>query len=306
MTTASPPGILVPTDFSRHAEHALRYAACLARRLGATLHLLHVVALHGLEAPREQDDFPDLEPILAAADRGARERLDAGASAHGDAADVTVRHKVVRGVNASEAIVDYARDENLDLIVIAMRSGSKLARLVLGSVTERVLRFAPCPVLVVQPGDRDFIDPETLDVRLETVVIGDDLSDKVRAGLRFAARWLEPPRPQVHLLHAVELELPAPYLMGGVSSVFALDPELRGRVTQELNRRAAEAFGDGWALRTEVREGRAHTVVPAYAAEIEADLIVVVGESRIEIEERVLGGTVERISRHAPCPLLVV
>ncbi|MCP4898003.1 MAG: universal stress protein [bacterium] len=305
MDATRPLNILVPTDFSADSEHALRYAASLGERFGANLHLLHVITLHKFEGPMDAKDLPGMEPLLQAADTAARTQLDAGAT-HGGEAEARVVKVVERGVNAWDPIIEYARREPIDLVVIARRSGSALSRFLLGSVTERVLRFAPCPVLLVEKGDRDFVDPKTMATRLEKVVVGDDLTDKTSAAMRTAATWLTPYRPEMHLVHAIEIEVPAPYVMGGVKSVFTLDPTLKDRVTSLLQSRSSEAIPDGWSIVTGVREGKAHKVLSDYAADVKADLLVVAGESRIDLAERVLGGAVERIARHAPCPMLMI
>ena len=305
MNESNAPHILVPTDFSEYSDHALRYAASLGERFGATLHLLHVVTVHGYKGQRQVADIPDMTPLLEAADRAARAHLDAGA-VHGGEAEATVVKAVERGVNAWNPILEYAGQQPIDLIVMAMHSGSRLARFLVGSVTERVLRFAPCPVLVIEKGDRDFVDPATMTVRLNRVVVADDLTDKTPAALEYAVTWLAPYAPEVHLVHAVEIEVPAPYAWAGVSSVFTLDSELKGRIDGMVRERASAVIPDSWTVKTGVIEGRPHTAVPEYAARVEADLMVLAGESRTDLGERVMGGTVERMARHAPCPMLVV
>ncbi len=305
MNLGNAPNILIPTDFSEHSGHALRYAASLGERFGATLHMLHVLTLHGLEGALEADQLPNLDPLLDAADRAARTQLDAGAL-HGGEAEAKVVKAVVRGVNAWDEILDYARQKSIDLIVMAKHSGSGLSSFLLGSVTERVLRFAPCPVLVVKKGDRDFVDPATMGVRLEKVVVADDLTEKIPAALKYAVDWLDPYRPEIHLAHAIEIEVPVPYIQAGVTSVFQLDPELRGRLLAIQRDRDCDLIPEGWTVVTEHCEGKPFRVVPEYAAKIKADLMVVAGETRIDLGERILGGTVERIARHTPCPMLVV
>jgi len=305
MNETSAPHILVPTDFSAGSEHALRYAASLGERFGATLHLLHVLTVHGLEGALDEDDLPDMSPMLEAADRAARQRLDAGA-VHGGDAEATVVKKLTRGIDPSEQILEYCEKQPISMIVMGMRGGSGLARFVLGSVTERVLRFASCPVLVVEKGDRDFVDPETMAVSLRRVVVADDLTDKTVKSLESAMRWLEPYRPQVDLVHAVEIEVPAPYAMAGVTSVFKIDRDLRTRVAKMVRERIVGIIPEDWTVHIEIGEGKAHKVVPDYAASVGAKLLVVASESHIDLGERVLGGTVERIARHAPCPMLVI
>ena len=213
------PRFLVPTDFSEHSEHALRYAASLGERFGATLHVMHVICPHTYDGAVDPSTLPDMGEMLEAADRAARSQLDAGAI-HGGEAEARVVKVVERGVNPWEPILEYANIESMNMIVMAMRSGSRLSRFMLGSVTERVLRFAPCPVLVIEKGDRDFIEPSTMAVHLEKVVVAHDLTDKTERTLEFAATWLQPYKPEIHLVHAVEIEVPAPYLMAGVRSVF--------------------------------------------------------------------------------------
>ena len=111
---------------------------------------------------------------------------------------------------------------------------------------------------------------------------------------------------ELHFTHAVEIEVPMPYVMAGVTSVFTLDPDLKRRLAKMVEERLSEVVPLGWKTVTELREGPPHKAVTAYAKEIDADLLVVAGETQIDLGERVLGGMVERIARHAPCPMLVI
>ncbi len=297
--------LVVPTDFSAHAEHALRYAASLGERFGATLHLVHALTLHGYDGPKDESSFPDLGPWLEQADKVARARLDAGALHHGGEAEATVFKKVVRGVDASHAILDYAQEVRAQLIVMATRGRGALSHLLLGSTTERVLRFTRCPVLVVEQGERDFVDPLTLVVQMRKVVVADDLSDTALRALQWAVDFLGPYAPEVHLVHVVDEVVPAFYAMAGIDSPFQLNPELRPRMQAHLGRRLEEAVPQSWARQAEVLEGKPHKALRAYAAEVEADLVVVGAETHIDLSERLAGGTTERIVRLAPCPVLV-
>ncbi len=296
--------ILVPTDFSPHAEHALLYAASLGERFGATIHLVHVTTLHSMERDDETGRFPDIEPFLDRADRAAREALDAGV-AHGGEAEATVVTEIVRSVNAYEAIIDYAADRDIDIIVIAMRGRSELAYLLLGSVSERVMRYAPCPVLVVERGDRDFVDPATGAVQLKRVVMAHDLSDHAQAALRYLVDQWGPYDPELHLVHALDVELPAAYVAAGIADDVQINPRIGDKITGALEERAGEVVPPEWTVRCAVRRGKPHRVVTAYAAEVEADLLAVGTDTRHDLGERLVGGTSVRIVRHAPCPTLI-
>lgn len=297
--------ILVPSDFSKHSEHALHYAASLGERFGATVHLLHVVTLHGLQGECGPEVFPDMASLLQRADSAAREKLDRGADESG-AAEVQVIKALTRSVNAFEAIVDYAKRKSVGLIIIATRGNTGLAHVLLGSVTERVVRYAPCPVLVVEEGDRDFVDPETGAVTIKRVVIADDFSDAAKHALERAVKFLAPYKPEIHLVHAVETEVPPVYALAGVESVFQLHPDLNRKLTSLLQERAKELIPEDWKVTSVINEGKPHRVVTEYTEGTKADLLVVAAETNIDIGERIMGGTTERIVRRAPCPILVI
>lgn len=296
--------ILVPTDFSPQADHALLYAASLAERFGASLHLLHVVTLGAVDHDDERGVFPELQPILDRADGAAREQLDKGAE-HGGAADVTVIQATERAVNAYEGIIQYAGEQPIDLLVIAMRSDSGVKRVLMGSVTERVIRYAPCPVLIVEKGDRDFVDPETGAVNPAKVVIAHDLRENAQLALAYAVDKLRPYQPEIHLVHAVVTEIPAAYQMAGVTKM-DVKAEKRDKLTAALDAEGRKVVPEDWTLVCHVAEGKASKVINEYAAAQQADLLVVGSETKRTLGERIQGGMSERFVRAAPCPTLIV
>jgi universal stress protein A len=142
--------ILVPSDFSECSDGALRYALALNETLGARLHLLHVV-----QDPYTQPWAPEaftapLGDMLNEWVEQARNRLsEAVPDAHRHSTLVTT----VVGTPAAE-IVRYAEDRTIDLIVIGTHGRGPIGHALLGSVTERVVRKAPCPVLTVRQTQR--------------------------------------------------------------------------------------------------------------------------------------------------------
>jgi nucleotide-binding universal stress UspA family protein len=140
--------ILAPTDFSHHAEAALRYACGLAARLGATLHLLHV--LPDVVVPVGPD------PSLISAyppeyyeetETRARETLQRSLDPTWERPSAV--EFVVRWGDPVDVIVAYAT-EKIDLIVIATHGRTGLSHVLLGSVAERIVRESPCPVLTIR------------------------------------------------------------------------------------------------------------------------------------------------------------
>jgi nucleotide-binding universal stress UspA family protein len=137
--------ILVATDFSETADAAWRLAADLARTHDADVVLLHA---HSEMPVYSETAFLDLEHVYEEQRRWARASLEERAAA-ANTAGLRVT-PLVRVGAAAEAIAGTAADERVDLVVVGTHGRGGLDRLLLGSVAERVVRQAPCPVLVVR------------------------------------------------------------------------------------------------------------------------------------------------------------
>jgi nucleotide-binding universal stress UspA family protein len=143
--------ILVPTDFSECSDAALRYGYALAEAFGATLHLLNVVQ-HPYSMPWAADGFTPIGDLLADWEAQAKARLAENVPA--GAAKTVVTTQVG---SPHPEIVRYARDHGIDLIVLGTHGRGPLGHMLLGSVAERVVRTAPCPVLTVRHPQHEFV-----------------------------------------------------------------------------------------------------------------------------------------------------
>jgi nucleotide-binding universal stress UspA family protein len=141
--------ILVPVDFSEHSDTALRYATLLAQRFGGSIELLHVVEDPFVSGAWSAEAFtPNIPELLDQVAADARVRLDAlGAGIANEGVALTTN--VVSG-RPAHAIVDRARSGACDLIVMGTHGRTGMSHLFLGSVAERVVRTAPCPVMTVR------------------------------------------------------------------------------------------------------------------------------------------------------------
>jgi universal stress protein A len=139
--------ILAPVDFSTHAKTALDEASSLAKSMGSQLCILHVYQNPAYVLPMSGYVGPTAE-IVANMRRQLSEELETLArDVRGQG--VGVETAVLEGV-AYSSIVDYAKEWRADLIVMGTHGRTGLAHALTGSVTERVVRFAPCPVLVTR------------------------------------------------------------------------------------------------------------------------------------------------------------
>jgi nucleotide-binding universal stress UspA family protein len=154
--------ILVPTDFGEAADAALTYGRELAARFGATLHLVHVSDDLRLSAFAEA--YGELvSQMQADIEEAAGKQLDERLI-DSDGSGPATRRAVLISISPVAAIVDYARDNGIDLIVIGTHGRGPVKHFVMGSVAERVVRNAPCPVLTVRHPEREFVRPDTLAV----------------------------------------------------------------------------------------------------------------------------------------------
>jgi nucleotide-binding universal stress UspA family protein len=149
--------ILVPTDFSECSRLALQYAAAFAVQFGSELHLLHVIDDYFTLAPEAQLMLPDRDQYLRDLQSAAKLELSRLRSA--EAAGVS---RVVDSAPVGHPfleIIRYAGEHSADLVVMGSHGRSGLSHALLGSVAERVVRKAGCPVLTVRLNQHGFVVP---------------------------------------------------------------------------------------------------------------------------------------------------
>jgi len=145
--TTLPRTILVAIDFSDHADHALDYAAGLAQRLDAKLHLVHAIAVPSLGVPELGVAYSSM--MMESTVKEAQDALAALAARYRDRSPIATTHLEVG--DARDVIDRVAETIGADLIVMGTHGRRGIRRALLGSVAEAIVRSAPCPVLVVRP-----------------------------------------------------------------------------------------------------------------------------------------------------------
>lgn len=149
--------ILVPIDFSEYGQQALRYGCALSERFGSDLHLLNVLEDYYPLVPEAGMMLGDKDQYLS----GLRASSERELAKYPDPAWLpggNVTRTVIVGTPFVE-IVRYAREHDIDLIVVGSHGRTGLAHALMGSVAERVVRKASCPVLTVRPGQHEFVMP---------------------------------------------------------------------------------------------------------------------------------------------------
>ncbi len=152
--------ILVATDFEEASDAALNYGRDLARTYGAKLHVLHV-AENLFARYRDDGSMVVLPQMQTDVENAARKRLE-GLVTDEDRTMLKARPVVLTALGTAEAIVEYAKAHTVDIIVMGTHGRRALAHLLMGSVAERVVRMAPCPVLTVRHPEHEFLVPDAL------------------------------------------------------------------------------------------------------------------------------------------------
>lgn len=146
--------ILVPVDFSDCSKKALQYAIPFARQFGADLKLLHVVEPYPAVPEMSPYDFDNIADGKA--------QLEALRQALGDAVPASTS---LRAGMPHMEIAEAAREFGIDLIILSTHGRKGLSRMVLGSTAEKVVRRAPCPVLIVRESEREFVPVNSIPPR---------------------------------------------------------------------------------------------------------------------------------------------
>ena len=283
--------ILCPTDFSDTSAHAVDHAVAFASYCKAGITALHVV---GLIEPWVEGEVETLRNQTAA--------FFAPARAKGIAVDV-----LVESDQPVHGILKRARDLPADLIVMGTHGTSGFEHLVLGSVAEKVLRKAPCPVLTVPPRTRGHAR-----IPFERLICAVDFSSASLGAVQFAVSLAESSGAQLMLLYSLEwpwTEPPAPAGDDLPRQQAVALAEFRNYSHAQAKARLESLIPDsipGLRVTTCVRDGKATDRILETAAQGPADLIVLGVGKRSAVDLAFLGSTANHVVRAAPCPVLTV
>jgi nucleotide-binding universal stress UspA family protein len=282
--------ILVPTDFSPPSDAALSYARLLARTFDASLYLLHVTGAH-MRSPRTAMNSRNRVPPAL---RELRDRLTA------DDRPPDVAILAVEAADPAGQIVRTARSMDASLIVMGTHGRGGIARVLMGSVAEKVVRTAPCPVFTTNAALR----APARGVR--RILAPTDFSAASDAALDCARRLAAGFGASMHLLHV----LPDVSASDGAGSeLFVTEaPEARSmRLIDARDRLQHRITADDRAtLRatSEVIFGSPAQIIVDYAADNQFDLIVMGTHGRTGMAHLLIGSVAERVVRTAGCPVL--
>jgi nucleotide-binding universal stress UspA family protein len=275
---------MVPVDFSEASKRAVNYGLGLALEFESRLLLAHIAGYDSAAYDKAKSDLLDLIPI------DCREKL--------------IFETIVKCGDVQAELLGILEDKNVDLVVMGSRGRSYFERMLLGSVTERLLRKLHIPILTVSHIDpaREIHIPGP--VPLKRILYATDLADGSEEGLEFSIKLARGLDASLLVAHVVQLTDGAFYGMETAAFIPEYADEIRTQAQERLNRFVALVSDGSVPIATLLADGVPYETIDRLALQYEADLIVINLQNKGRLERVVLGTTAERVIRTATVPVL--
>lgn len=292
--------ILCATDFSEDSDRSIHYGTALAQEFGARLYVCHVIDLSAVTIYGEFQ----IDPV----GQQARIKEDAGKRINRMLGDLPIDWKSVISVGQpAEEIGRIVEREHIDLVISATRGRSGLKRLILGSVTERLMRTLSCPLLVVHGSGRSTQEDSARILTLDKILIGCDFSSDSALALGYGLSLAQEFESELHLVHVIEPPVYPEFAKAGATATHGIqDHVLSDLLTQKLQKLVPEEVRNWCQLHTVLLEGSPYVELVAYADENSVDMIVLGMRGHGLVKSLLLGSTTDRVIRHTPRPVLTV
>jgi len=291
--------IICTTDFSDLSNRAIPFAVSLTKEFGAKLYFCHVIglpstAIYGeiLLDPTEQQEK---------AVRYAHEQL----ASLIDPQAVDWEAFIATGHTADE-ISRLAQEKSADLVIAATHGRSGLKRFLLGSVTERLMRILPCPLLVIPEPAADAPDLIDQPLRFQHILIGCDFSADANLAFQHGLSLAQEFQSELHLVHVIEkpaYPIPVDKTAGTEDDFQSV---MRNHVKEKLAALIPPEAMHWCTPNMVLLEGQPDEELTRYAVSRNIDLIVLGVRGQSLVEKLFVGSTTDRVVRRAPCPVLSV
>lgn len=297
--------ILIPTDFSACAEHALTKAVDLAERFDATLHVLHVVDELDPEFYGVDDAQKRATEIRSNIREAAKERLKQFVP-DDEPVEITTSVSVHLSFDVAATIHDYIDEYDIELVVMGTHGHRNIERLMLGNVADKLVRHAKCPVITVNE-EVPWVHNKKSRL-VEEVLAPVDFSEHSKQAVRVAKEFASIYGARLHLLFIAEKRVIPTFSDTGLPGVGVVDmkEEMVENAEEALVQLAEGVGGPDVTVVPSVKHGRVAESVIDYAESRGVELIVMATRGLSGIERFLLGSNTERIVRVSQCPVLTM
>jgi len=291
--------IICTTDFSDLSNLAVHFGIILAGEFGAKLHLCHVIDLTSTTIYGEA--VLDLEVERIRIKNYVQEQLN---QLIGDR-KVNWEPLIQIG-HVSNEITRMAMEMPADLVISSTHGRSGLGRLILGSVTERLMRTLPCPLLVVRSPEQEIATPPKKGALFERILVGCDFSPDSNLALQYGVSLAQECQSELHLVHVIEPSIYKNLMKSGTKPGEEIQQDLRELLNKKLTGMVPKEAHNWCAPKTILLAGQPYEELMKYAVLNNIDLIVLGVRGQTLVETLFVGSTTDRVVRQAQCPVLSI
>ena len=292
--------ILVAHDFSKGSKRALDYGIEFAVENQAALHFLHVEIYN---ADGELTAQPNKTKAQLLRERLRNDILNSLAKQGLSYTDLpSIKYTVLRDVAAAPAIIDYCKQNKIDLVVVGTHGRRGFSRKILGSVAEEIVRLAPCTVFTV----REQLEFDSFAESLTSIAVPFDFSDHAKVALAFAKEMASSFHANLEVVHVIEDKLHPAFYQAGVGSIYDRKPGLENKVLHEMQTIYAQTAGPDVEANFTVLSGHPVNEIIQWTTDKKHNLIVIATHGLTGLDRAILGSVTERVVRLAPCPVITV
>jgi nucleotide-binding universal stress UspA family protein len=291
--------ILCTTDFSDFSNYAVPYAIRLAKEYNARLYVCHVVDITPIAGYDEAVvNWVDQQKAVS---EYAQEQLNQLVGKQ----PLDVEQVVVVGHPVNE-ITRLAEDKQIDLAVAATHGRSGLKRVILGSVTERLIQTLPCPLMSIRSPEKGLDVPSDQELRMNKILVGCDFSADSLLAFQYALSLAQEFESELHLVHVIEPPVYKQLFKKDIKPSEDLRDSIREPLDDMLNKMIPEDARHWCRHKTALLAGQPHEELTQYALVNDMDLIVLGIRGHRLVETLLVGSTTDRVIRQSECPVLSV
>ncbi|MBW2028346.1 MAG: universal stress protein [Deltaproteobacteria bacterium] len=290
--------ILLTSDLSESSKVAIAYGVALAREYGSKLFLCHVIDLPSTGIYGDAISYPV----------GQQDRVVSYTHQHLNQLmadwDADWEPVITIGHPPTE-IVRLAKSKRIDLVISATHGRSGWKRFLLGSVTGRLMRALPCPLLLVRSSDQA-TKPPTREISLKRILVGCDFSPDSGIALQYGLSLAQEFQSELHLAHVIAPPIYEDLTKRSTGPEREYQEDLRVMLKERLNELVPEEAHNWCVLHITLLAGQPYEELVKYAVVHDIELLVLGLRGQSLMETLFVGSTADRVARESPCPVLLI
>jgi len=289
--------IAVATDFSETANFAVKQAALLAAKYKARLTLVHARVMYEDDPSQLPEKLQELKSQTDKIEEDLLERLQnhEGMAEHED-----IQYEIIRGYSAHSALLNYFGSTEFDLIVIGTHGRTGLGHFLIGSVTEKIVRYAKSPVLTIHKEMK-------LREKFSRLLVPFEFSELAELACQTALDLADKDQAQVDLLYVVDKDVHPALYSWGMKSIFEIIPDIKEKAAKRMDEFISKAENPARArVNKHIVEGVPSREIARLAKETNPDLLVIATHGLVGLDRFLLGSTTEKVIRAVKVPVLTL